>query len=296
MIQYYHYESQLRSYLLQFCAIFYGLRVRTGKGECEEQQFITVPIVIGHKDRVVAAVMSGNTQNRVFSLPTMAAHLQNIALAPERRRTPGIVDQRVTMPVGGIFPNDLTVIKRAAPVPYNITVDLTIYASNTDQLHQILEQILVLFNPDVQIQKSDGPFDWTKLTKVELTDIANEENYPSGTERRVIQWTLTFEIPIYLSIPMGVKDDLVRKIIIQIGDMGRMQINEVDAAGNITRFDEKLAEIRYDTTTNPPTVSDGTDRNGDGQIDGSELTTSETTIEAIRPPVGPIPPEPEPLP
>ena len=296
MINYYHYEAQLRSYMLQFCSIFYGLRVRTGKGECDEQQFITVPIVMGHKDRVVAAIMAGNTQNRTFSLPTMAVHLQNIALAPERRRTPVMLDQRVTMPVGGVFPNDLTTVKRAMPVPYNITTELTIYASNTDQLHQILEQILVLFNPDVQIQKSDAPFDWTKLTKVELTDIANEENYPSGTERRVIQWTLTFEMPIYLSIPMGVKDDLVRKIIIQLGDMGSMQINEVDAAGNITRFNDLMAEMVYDTTTTPPTVSDGFDRNGDGVIDPSETTVTETTIEAIRPPVGPVPPEPEPLP
>jgi len=296
MINYYHYEGQLKSYLLQLCSIFYGLRVKTGKGECDEQQFITVPIVIGHKDRVVAAIMAGNTQNRTFSLPTMAVHLQNIALAPERRRTPGMIDQRVTMPVGGVFPTDLTVIKRAAPVPYNVTVELTIYASNTDQMHQILEQILVLFNPDVQIQKSDGPFDWTKLTKVELTDITNEENYPIGTERRIVQWTLTFEMPIYLSIPMGVKDDLVRKIIIQIGDMGSMQINEVDAAGNITRFDEKLAEIRYDTTTQPPTVSVGSDRNGDGVIDQSETTVTETTIEQIKPPKGPTPPEPTSLP
>lgn len=273
MINYYHYESQLRSYMLQFCSIFYGLRVRTGKGECDERQFITVPLVVGHKDRVVAAVMAGNTQNRTFSLPTMAVHLSALALAPERRRTPGLVDQRVTMPVGGVFPNDLTVIKRAAPVPYNATIELTIYASNTDQLHQILEQILVLFNPDVQIQKSDGPFDWTKLTKVELTDIANEENYPSGTERRVIQWSLTFEMPIYLSIPMGVKDDVVRKIIIQIGDMGSMEINEVDADGAIVRFEEKLAEIRYDTTV--------------PESDPNHFMPE---------PSGPVPPEPKPLP
>lgn len=187
--------------------------------------------------------MAGNTQNRVFSLPAMAAHLQALELAPERRRTPGMLDQRTTMPVGGVFPDDLTVIKRAAPVPFNAVVELGIYASNTDQLYQILEQILVLFNPDIQIQKSDGPFDWTKLTRVELTDIANEENYPAGTERRVIQWTLTFSMPIYLSIPMGIKDDLVRKIIIQLGDLGQMVVNEVDENGELTPFGTPLAQI-----------------------------------------------------
>ena len=46
------------------------------------------------------------------------------------------------MKVGGIFPDDLTVVKRAMPVPYDATIELSIYASNTQQMHQMLEQIL----------------------------------------------------------------------------------------------------------------------------------------------------------
>jgi hypothetical protein len=229
MISNYFFDNQLRAYMLQFVSIFYGLQIQTGKGSCDEQQFITVPTVIGNKDRVVAAIMAGNTQNKMFSLPTMAVHMSNLSLAPERRRTPGIVDARVTLPVGGIFPDDLTVVKRVMPVPYNATMELSIYTSNTQQRDQILEQILVLFNPDLQIQKSDGPFDWTKLTKVELTDIANEENYPSSTDRRIIMWTLTFEMPIYLSVPIGVKDEIVRKITIQLNDLASIVVDELDA-------------------------------------------------------------------
>lgn len=258
MITHYHFNNQLRSYILQFVSIFYGLQVQTGKGECDEAQMISVPVVLGTKDRVVAALMSGNTQNRMFSLPAMSAHMSNLALAPERRKVQAFVDQRVTMPVGGVFPTDLTVVKRAMPVPYNMTIELSFYASNLNQRDQILEQILVLFNPDLQIQKSDGPFDWTKLTKVELTDIANEENYPSGTDRRIIVWTMTFDVPIYLSIPMGVKDDLVRKIIIQLGDLGTMQIGEVDENGELTPFGDPYAQIeiteRQPTGPTPPQV------------------------------------------
>lgn len=206
-----------------------------------------MPVVIGSKDRVVAALMAGNTSNRMFSLPAMAVYLQNLALAPERRRTPALLDQRVSMKAGGVFPDDLTVVKRVMPVPYNATIEMSIYASNTQQMHQILEQILVLFNPDIQIQKSDGEFDWTRLTKVELTDIANEENYPASTDRRMLVWTLTFEVPIYLSIPIGVKDDLVRKIVIQIADLGAMAVNEVDENGNLTPFGDPLATIEIDS-------------------------------------------------
>jgi hypothetical protein len=243
MIHNFWYDAQLRSYLLQFIAIFQGLVVQTGKGECDEEQFITVPCVIGNKDRVVAALHAGNTDNRVLSLPAMSAYMNGLQIAPSRRKVQAHVDQRVTMKTGGIFPDDLTVVKRVVPVPYDMTVELSIYASNTQQMHQILEQILVLFNPDIQIQKNDAPFDWTKITKVELTDISNEENYPSSQDRRMIVWTLTFEIPIYLSVPMGVKDDLVRKVIIQIAALDTMIVNEVDADGELTPFGDPLARI-----------------------------------------------------
>lgn len=262
MIEFFYYDGQLRQYLLQFTAIFKGLMVQTGIGECGEPEFITVPIVIGSKDRVVAALATGNTLNRQFSLPTMAAYMTGILPADERRRAIGHIDQRVTLKTGGIFPDDLTVVKRVMPVPYNVTLELSLYASNTQQAHQLLEQILVLFNPDLQLQKSDAPFDWARITNVTLNDITNEENYPAGAERRMIVWTLSFTMPIWLSIPMGIKDDLVRKIIIQLGDLNSMSLNEVDENGELTPFGAPYARIEVDS----------------------------------RDPEGPIPPEPVPLP
>jgi hypothetical protein len=310
MINHFQFSGQIRSYLLQFVSIFYGLQVQTGRGECDELEMISVPIVIGQKDRVVAALMAGNTQNRMFSLPTMSAHLASLAIAPERRKVQAFLDQRVTLPVGGVFPNDLTVVKRSMPIPYNATIELSIYTSNSLQRDQILEQILVLFNPDIQIQKSDGPFDWTKLTKVELTDISNEENYPASTDRRMIVWTLSFEVPIYLSIPMGVKDDLVRKIIIQIGDLAKMVINEVDEDGQITPFGTPLARVTFDSTP-VPSIADADYSGPTAPVDPKrdELwynTTTENLMfwngiswelrtQQMPLPHGPTPPEPMPL-
>ena len=297
--------------MLQFITIFQGLQVQTGKGECGEEQFISVPCVVGTKDRVVAALFAGNTQNRVFSLPTMAMHLQSLEVAPERRKVQAYVDQRVTMKAGGVFPNDLTVVKRAMPVPYNATMELTIYASNTQQMHQILEQILVLFNPDLQIQKSDAPFDWTKLTKVELTDISNEENYPSATEKRIMVWTLTFNMPIFLSIPMGVKDDLVRKIIIQIGTGDFDSVVEVGEDGNIQPFGTPITKIEFDSRPQPIlTMVDCTYQTDalPANPHPEETWWREALGKALRwngvewtefsqynrPPEGPVPPEPLP--
>lgn len=236
MINSFYYEGQLRSYLLQFCHIFAGLRVMTGKGECDEPEFMTVPISIGSRDRVVAAIQAGNTQNKPFSIPAMAASMVNIGLSPNRKGI-GVVDKRTFMPQGGVFPDDLRTLTRVMPIPYIMTVELALYASNTQQLHQILEQILVLFDPTLQIQTSDTASDWTKLTSVELTGINNEENYPPGGDRRIIMWTLTFDLPIYISAPVDIKDDVVRKIIITYGDLDGFIVNELDENGNQIAFE-----------------------------------------------------------
>lgn len=238
--------------MLQFAAIFHSLEVETGKGECDEIQRISVPLVVGNKDRVVAAINAGNTKNKMFSLPTMAFNMTGLEPAPERRKVQAYVHQQVTMKQGGIFPDDLTVVKQAMPVPYNMTIEMSIWASNTQQMHQILEQILVIFNPDIQIQKSDSNYDWTKLTNVTLTDISNEENYPSSSASRAIVWSLNFSMPIFLSLPMGVKDDLVRRIVVQIGLSDQANLNEVGADGELQPFGTPIAILDYDTRSSPP--------------------------------------------
>lgn len=237
MIPFYYYDGQIRKYLLQFCNIFAGLKVQTGKGECNEPEFMTVPIRVGSKDRVVAALEAGNTQNKPLSLPMMAASVTGLSLSPNRKGV-GVVDRRVYLPMGGVFPDDLRSVVRVMPIPYIMSVELAIYASNTQQLHQILEQVLVLFDPVLQIQTSDGAFDWTKLVSVELTGINNEENYPPGGDRRIITWSLNFEMPIYISAPLDVRDEIVRKIIIRVGDMDGFQVDEFDENGELVPFED----------------------------------------------------------
>lgn len=244
MISNFFYEGQLRSYLLQFCNIFAGLRVQTGKGECDEPEFMTVPITVGSRDRVVAAIMAGNTQNKPFAIPALAVAIQGLSLSPNRKGI-GTVDRRVYLPQGGVYPEDLRTLVRVMPIPYTLSLELSIYASNTNQLHQILEQILVLFDPVLQIQTSDAAHDWTKISSVELTGINNEENYPPGGDRRVLMWSLNFEMPIHLSIPADIRDELVRKIFIQLGDLGGFTIGELDENGELTPF---LPGFDYGTT------------------------------------------------
>lgn len=244
MITEYYHDNQLRTYLLQFCNIFTGLKVQTGKGECDEPEFMTVPVSIGSKDRVVAAIQAGNTQNKPFSVPLMVANMTNLDLSPNRKGV-NVIDRRTFLPTGGIYPDDLKTVARIMPIPYIMTAELGIYASNTYQLHQMLEQILMIFDPILQIQTSDSALDWTKIVSVELTGINNEENYPPGGDRRIQMWTLTFTMPIYIASPADIKAELVRKISIKIGDLDGFQINEFSADGSPQPFIDGATFTEY---------------------------------------------------
>jgi hypothetical protein len=169
--------------------------------------------------------------------------MQGLELAPERLHGVNQTDTRTLLKQGGVFPDDIEVIKRVMPIPYNMQMELAIYASNTDQMYQILEQILMLFDYDLQLQFNDKSFDWTKITSLELQSINTEENYPGGTERRVILWTLSFKMPIWLSPPLDVRKDVIQSISIRIGNLDTLTLDEIGDDGNITPFGETYTEF-----------------------------------------------------
>lgn len=213
----YYYNKQLRQYLIQFMAIFANMEVSVGKTNEVDTRTIKVPIKNGSSDRVVASIKSDNTQNKPVRLPLMAANLTNIVLAPQLRKGVGQTRRHAEMPTGGVFPTDIRVVRQRMPVPYVATFDLGIWASNQDQHYQIVEQILMMFSPVLQIQTSDDVNDWARITTVELVGINFEENVPPGVDRRLIQTTLNFEVPIYISAPSEVHDKFIQDIFIRIG-------------------------------------------------------------------------------
>jgi hypothetical protein len=197
--------------------IFGGLQVMTGKGGDGKVKSLLVPIHYGSKDKVTASILSENTQNKPLRLPVMSCFMDSIVYASERKKGVGTVRTTPYVPRGGLIPDDAKVIHQLMPNPYNITMSLSIYTSNIHTHHQILEQIFMLFDPVLQIQVSDSAFDWTKITFVTLGDVRYEENFPIGVERRMIVTTITFDLPIYISAPANLKNQIIKDIYARIG-------------------------------------------------------------------------------
>ena len=233
----YFYNAQIRNYILQFMAIFSDFKVQVGKNDTRDEALIPAYLSYGAKDRVVASIFADNTQNKPIRLPALSAYMNSIDLAPDRRKGVGVVRRETYMPTGGMFPDDITTVEQLMPIPYLTNMELSIWTSNRDEHLQLLEQIFMFFDPILQIQTSDDTFDWTKITTVELTGIRFEENYPSGADRRVIQTTLDFAMPIYIATPAKLKNNFIKKIFTRIGLIStattgsREILAELDAQG-----------------------------------------------------------------
>lgn len=237
--KHYYYNHQVENYFLQFLSLFAGLQVQIGLNERspDENKLIPVRIMNGNRDRVVGWIKGRFTQNKPLRLPMMSANITGIEMAPELRKGVGTVRRESFVPRGGVVPDDISVVKQYMPVPYLLSTEVAIWASNHDQRYQILEQLLSVFDPDIQIQKSDAIYDWTKITKVELLGIAYEDNYPIDANKRMLISTLSFAMPIWMSAPANIKEDFVKDVWVRIGavsqaaDTPEEMIAELDAQG-----------------------------------------------------------------
>lgn len=210
------YDAQIERYMTQFMHIFSGMQVHTGIRANGERRLLEVPVVYGSKDRVAAAIRANHTQNALVPVPIMSCFLKELMFDWDRNVGANTYRDTPYMEQGGIYPQDVKSIHQAKPIPYTMQMEVLLFTSNHDQHMQILEQLMVYFNPTLEIQTSDASHDWTKIVSVEMTDIRFNENYPAETQGRVIQTAMTFKVPVWISAPTTIRDNLVKDIFLRI--------------------------------------------------------------------------------
>ena len=221
------YEGQIRRFLTQFMRILNNFSVETGRGKDDQIALRPVPVVYGDATRQVANIIRNNSENALNYAPKIACYIRELNYDRERMQNPYHVEKQHLRERDvlddGTYSNKLGAgytVEKVMPSPFRLEVTADIYSSNTDQKLQILEQILYLFNPDFEIQKSDNYIDWTSLSYVELTSITfSSRSIPVGADTEIDVATMTFSMPIWLSPPVKVKKlGVVQKIIMSIYD------------------------------------------------------------------------------
>lgn len=227
------YDGQIRRYLTQFMRLMSNFSYKDARGN-----IVQIPVRYGDATRQVSGILKKNSENVINSAPFIACYIKSLDLARDRLQDPsfvgkmhirerqwGYVDEDPSSPTYGQTIEDYAnvqgenyTVERLMPTPYNLQFCADIWSTNTDQKLQILEQILVLFRPAMEIQTTSNYIDWTSLSYVELTSTNwSSRQIPQGTENDIDISNLTFMTPIWLSPPAKVKKlGIITKIIANI--------------------------------------------------------------------------------
>jgi len=234
MAQQFFYDEQIRRFLLQFTRIVSNFQIEYGReANSDQAALLRVPVRYGDASRNAQTIIQENSANSMPSTPLMTFYVSSLDYDRPRMQEPYFVSkvnvrQRTydqdTETYETTQGNAFT-IERLMPVPYKLGITLDIWTSNTNQKMQLLEQMLTLFNPSLEVQSTDNYIDWTSLSIVELDSVQwTSRTIPMGTENPIDIATLKFSLPIWISSPAKVK---------KLGVIERVIASMYDAQGDL---------------------------------------------------------------
>lgn len=215
------YDGQIRRYVTQFMRVFIGFKYQTGDGDER-----LVPVMYGDLNKQVASIIKDNSENKMPTVPRIACYITGLDLDTSRLADSTFVSkmqvrERTYEDVNGqrVYGNEQGAgytVERLMPTPFKLRVKADIWTSNTDQKLQLLEQILILFNPSLEVQTTDNYIDWTSLSVIYLSSTSfSSRTIPQGGTEDIDVASLEFEMPIYITPPAKVKKLGVVRAVVQ---------------------------------------------------------------------------------
>jgi hypothetical protein len=226
------YDGQIRRYVTQFMRFFIGFKYKAGDGEERH-----VPVMYGDLTRQVASIIRDNSENKMPTVPRIACYITGLELDMTRLSDATFVSKinirerkysdfdEAGDPIYESTQGGHYTIERLMPTPYKLSMKADIWTSNTDQKLQLLEQILVFFNPSFEIETTDNFVDWTSLSVVNLKNLTfSSRTIPQAAESDIDICSIEFDMPIFITAPakvkkLGVVKNIVTNIFTEDGDV-----------------------------------------------------------------------------
>jgi len=237
-LQSYFYDKQIRRFLLQFTRMFSNYQVNVGTEG--EPVLISVPIKDGDMSRSAAEIIANNSANSIACAPQFSFYINSLEYDRKNVQEPYHIDRKLvrqrawneTTQLYEETEGNAFTVERHMPTPYILGLTLDYWSSNLSQKLQILEQILWIFNPSLEIQSTDNYLDWTSLSTVEIEPSIqwSSRSIPRGTtdDNEIDITSMKFKLPIWISPPARVsKGGIIHKIIANIYDDAGDMINAI---------------------------------------------------------------------
>jgi hypothetical protein len=185
-----------------------------------------VPARYGDMSRQVGHILKENSENTLNTVPFISCYINSLEMNPDLRRYPQfeetlqVIEKKFDEAIHDYVdePGNSYDVTRYQPVPYMLRMNVDVWTSNTDQKFQLLEQILVLFNPGINLHRNQNALDWSSLTYCELTSTTwSSRSLPGGADTVIDVATLQFDIPIYINPPVRVQRmNIIQTILTQV--------------------------------------------------------------------------------
>lgn len=222
----FHYDNQIRRFLIQFGKIFSNWYVTKGKDPAGNKILARVPVMYGDSSRQASTIIANNSASNLPSAPLITYYISGLEYDQKRTQNPTFVEkinvrqraydqdtQSYETTQGQAF-----TVERLMPVPYTLRLTVDLWTTNYQQKLEIMEQLGVLFNPSLEIQSTDNYIDWTSLTVVYQDGLTfSSRSIPQGTGNPIDVLSWKFYMPIWISAPVKLKKmGVIQKIIASI--------------------------------------------------------------------------------
>ncbi len=241
------YDAQIRRYITQLTRLFSNFSYKDGKGNLTQ-----IPVMYGDITRQVGHIIRDNSENKIPSAPRISIYITTLEMDRQRTFDSSFVGkihlrERAYDSTGKEYLNTQGqnyTVERLAPTPFTLGINCDIWSTNTEQKLQIVEQILTLFNPSLEIQTTDNYVDWTSLSVVNLDNIQfSTRSIPIGTESEIDVGQLGFTTPIWLSPPAKVKKlGVITSVVMSIFDETRGTIDLGQSVPELKAYDDSPSQ------------------------------------------------------
>lgn len=225
----YWYYSQVRTIILHTLRLFSNFKISEGKDADGNPKLRRIPIVYMSTDKSVVYMLNNASDTVLESCPKMVLTISEIK-ANERLQSgspyyefdTSFTEKKFDEEIGNYVDEvgDSYTIRRANPVPLGITFKLYILTSMQDQKFQLFEQIRALFTPTLELQTSENPLDWTRVTAITLTGINWSSKGTTNLDSSTLDsMDMTFEVNTNLDMPSLIqRERMIEEIVNNIGD------------------------------------------------------------------------------
>lgn len=220
----YYFDHQIEKFIGQAMKAFSGFIVKDGverDGSIKEKR---VMVTYGPMDRVVSNILSTDDKFKNHRIPIMAVNVSSMTISPEKRLSS---NHKRDIPYR-TSQGEQKIRRKITGNPISLNIELGIYASSITQLFEIIEQILLVFNPGVTLQKSNNVFDDSYRAHLRLESVEQDISFPFGSDKKTVHSNINFTMPIRIAYPDVDPENLINTIIqkTKVGDISEETIVE----------------------------------------------------------------------